>query len=113
MTADINLQTASSVTKTFAAAVAVIGIGVGAVHWLTLGFSAWTTEAARRLTWESYPGRVPAVVVEGPGLSAQPLPALFLTGDDPTLVDFVYTNCESVCSALGSVFQRAQSAVEK
>lgn len=96
---------------TLAAALLVALLAFGAAHWLTLGFEVWTAEGARRLAWARQPVAVPDVIVEGPGLAAQPLGALLAQGSGATIVDFVYTRCETVCSALGGVFQQAQGTL--
>jgi protein SCO1/2 len=54
---------------------------------------------------------VPPVTVEGPGIAAQSLPTLLAQGGGVTLVDFVYTRCQTVCLSLGSSFQQLQAAL--
>lgn len=99
----------TSIPRTLASTLAVVLLAFAAAHWLTLGFEVWTTEGARRLAWARAPATVPDVLVEGPGVAAQSLVALLAQGG-PTLVDFIYTRCETVCSASGTVFQQAQAA---
>jgi protein SCO1/2 len=36
---------------------------------------------------------------------------LFSDGGTPTIVDFIYTRCVSVCTTLGSVFQQMQASI--
>jgi len=55
---------------------------------------------------------MPAVTVDGPGIAAQPLPALLAHAGGATLVDFVYTRCQTVCLSMGSSFQQLQAALQ-
>lgn len=80
--------------------------------WLTHGFQAWTEEDARRLEVALQPVAVPAVEVEGPGVAPRDLRALVGNGRDVTVVEFIYTHCETVCLALGSTFQQMQAALQ-
>ena len=50
--------------------------------------------------------------MEGPGIASQPLPALLAQGGGITMVDFVYTRCQTVCLSLGSSFQQMQAALQ-
>lgn len=102
---------AISIARTAGATLSVIALAFAAAHWLSLGFEVWTAEGARRLAWVRQPAAVPEVVVESPGLQAQPLAGLLSQDGRATLVDFVYTRCETVCSALGGAFQQAQAAI--
>ena len=89
--------------------------GYASAHWLTHDFQVWTAEGARRLEVALQPVDTPPVLIDGPGLAAQPLPA-WLRGADGgagavTLVDFIYTRCQTVCLTLGSSFQQMQAAL--
>ena len=86
--------------------------GYASASWLTHDFQVWTAEGARRLTVALQPVPVPPVVVEGPGIAAQPLPDLLAHGGGVTVVDFVYTRCQTVCLSLGSSFQQLQAALQ-
>lgn len=78
--------------------------------WLTQDFQAWTAEGVRRLQVARAPVPAPSVAIEGPGVAAGDLRALLARGD-VTLVEFIYTRCETVCLALGGVFQQMQAAL--
>ena len=80
--------------------------------WLTHDFQIWTAEGARRLEVAQQPVPAPPVTVEGPGIAAQPLTTLLAKGRGITLVDFIYTRCQTVCLSLGSSFQQLQSALQ-
>ena len=87
--------------------------GYFAAAWITEDFRVWTAEGARRLEVLERPVMAPAIRMLEPGDSAGTmLPALL--ADDAggaTIVDFIYTRCESVCSALGTGFQQLQQAI--
>ncbi len=86
--------------------------GYASAAWLTHDFQVWTAEGARRLEVAQHPVPVPPVTVEGPGIAAQSLPTLLAQGGGVTLVDFVYTRCQTVCLSLGSSFQQLQAALQ-
>ena len=85
--------------------------GWAAASWLTYGFQAWTDEGARRLEVALHPVTAPPITVQGPGLSGS-LPALLGEDGGVTIVDFIYTHCETVCLTLGSSFQQLQAALQ-
>ena len=87
--------------------------GYTSAAWLTHDFQVWTAEGARRLEIALAPRAAPAVAVEGSGVRPQPLPQLLADGQSVTIVDFVYTRCQTVCLSLGSVFQQLQAALQE
>ena len=93
-----------------ASALLLLG-GWAAASWLTYGFQAWTDEGARRLEVALRPVAAPAVTVQGPGTSTR-LPTLLAEGGGATVVDFIYTQCQTVCLSLGSSFQQLQAALQ-
>ena len=86
--------------------------GYASAAWLTHDFQVWTAEGARRLEVALQPIAAPPVQIDGPGLAAQPLPQLLADGQSVTLVDFVYTRCQTVCLSLGSVYQQMQTTLQ-
>ena len=80
--------------------------------WLTHDFQVWTAEGARRLEVALTPVATPAVQVDGPGMAAQSLAHYLADGQSVTLVDFVYTRCQTVCLALGSTYQQMQNTLQ-
>lgn len=86
--------------------------GYASAAWLTHDFQVWTAEGARRLEVALSPVAAPPVDIEGPGVAAQSLPQLLADGRSVTIVDFVYTRCQTVCLSLGSVFQQMQAALQ-
>ncbi len=93
-----------------ASALLLLG-GWATASWITYGFQAWTDEGARRLEVALRPIPAPAVSVQGPGLTSS-LPALLGEDGGVTIVDFIYTHCETVCLTLGSSFQQLQAALQ-
>lgn len=87
--------------------------GYAAAAWLTHDFQVWTAEGARRLEVALQPVPAPAVKVEGPGITAQALSQHLADGKSVTLVDFVYTRCQTVCLAMGSSFQQMQRVLQE
>lgn len=93
-----------------ACVVLALGAGFGA-DWLTHGFQVWTAEGARRLEVLQQPIAAPAVRIEGPEVAERDLRQLLAGNGHVTIVDFVYTHCESLCLALGNSFQQMQAAL--
>jgi protein SCO1/2 len=86
--------------------------GYAAAAWLTHDFQVWTAEGARRLEVALQPVSAPAVAIDGPGIAPQALSRHLADGETVTLVDFVYTRCQSVCLAMGSSFQQMQQQLQ-
>ena len=84
-----------------------------AAAWLTHGFQVWTAEGARRLEVALQPVPAPAVAIDGPGIAPQTLSQHLADGQSVTLVDFVYTGCQSICLAMGSSFQQMQQVLRE
>ena len=94
-----------------AVACIVPAIGAYAVAaWLTHDFQVWTAEGARRHEVALTLVPAPAIGVAGPGVApGRRLPELIADGRSVTIVDFIYTRCETVCLSLGSTFQQPTS----
>ena len=80
--------------------------------WLTHDFQVWTAEGARRLEVALLPVATPAVEVQAAAGPAQPLRQMLADGQTVTIVDFVYTRCQTVCLALGSTYQQMQASLQ-
>ncbi|MBS0509151.1 MAG: SCO family protein [Proteobacteria bacterium] len=93
-----------------ASALLLLG-GWAAAGWLTYDYQVWTDEGARRLEVALRPVAAPSVAVQGPGLDGS-LPALLGADGGVTIVDFIYTHCETVCLSLGSSFQQMQAVLQ-
>lgn len=96
--------------RTLLPCAAMLWAAYAGAAWLTQDFQAWTAEGVRRLQVARAPVPAPAVAIEGPGVAAGDLRALLARGD-VTVVEFIYTRCETVCLALGGVFQQMQAAL--
>lgn len=81
--------------------------------WLTHDFQVWTAEGARRLEVALQPVATPPVQVDGAGIAPQPLPQWLAAPGRVTIVDFIYTRCQTVCLALGSSFQQMQVSLQQ
>jgi protein SCO1/2 len=97
--------------RTAAATLVLAALAYASAAWLTMDFQVWTAEGARRLAVLRSPVAAPAVEMRGPDTQAQPLPALLHGLGTATIVDFMYTRCMTVCSALGGTFQQLQDAL--
>lgn len=86
--------------------------GYASAVWLTHDFQVWTAEGARRLDVALQPLAVPAVVVDGPGLAPQSLARWLAAPGAVTVVDFIYTRCQTVCLSLGSSFAQMQASLQ-
>lgn len=91
---------------------ALLLCGWAAASWLTYDFQVWTDEGARRLEVALRPVEAPSVEVQGPGVNASGLPALLATGESVTVVDFIYTHCQTICLSLGGTFQQLQAKLQ-
>jgi protein SCO1 len=81
----------------------VIAAGVAVLSWETDGFRVVTTEGARRMAVEHNPPAVPGVVLidqDGNRFSPDTYRGRVL------LVDFIYTDCPTICGVLGNDFGR-------
>lgn len=92
--------------------IALLWAAYAGAERLTHGFQAWTAEGARRLEVARSPVTAPAVPVQGPGVAAPDLRALLANGRDATVVEFIYTRCETLCLAGGAIFQQMQEALQ-
>ncbi len=97
--------------RTVAAVSLIVALGIAAFAGVTDGFSVLTSEAARRLAVRKHPLAVPDVRMVDEQGTMQSLRALLARDGRVTLVDFIYTRCNSICSVLGDEFQQLQRAV--
>jgi len=94
-----------SARRTAVAATFVAVTGLAVAHTVTDGFEAYTLESARRLHALRSATPIPNLPLEladGGHVSLSHLHGRVL------LVDFIYTNCQTYCVALGSVYARLQ-----
>lgn len=93
--------------RTLLALLCVALAGGSALVLTTDGLRAFTSEDARRLEVSEAPVQLPVLEV----LGADGRPVSLSDPDRVTLLDFVYTRCETVCRALGSEFQQLQTEI--
>lgn len=79
-----------------------------AVAEISDGFRVLTSESARRLRVLDERPRLPDATLLDAGASELGLHAGLAADGRVTLVDFIYTRCETLCTALGSEFQQLQ-----
>lgn len=94
-----------SAKRTAVAATLAFAVGLTVAHSATDGFSAYTLESARRLHALRTPEPVPPLALDladGGRTTLLDIPGRVL------LVDFIYTRCETYCTALGSVYAQLQ-----
>lgn len=92
---------------------ALLGAAYAGGDWLTHGFQVWTAEGARRLEVALAPVPVPAFAVEGPDVAERDLRGLLANGRDVSIVEFFYSNCQTVCLVQGTVFQQMQATLQQ
>ena len=91
--------------RTAAASMLALAAGVTAVHLATDGFQAFTLETARRLEALRSPTPLPSY----PLLLADGSPGSLADWRGKVVVlDFFYSRCDTVCSALGGAFGHLQ-----
>lgn len=94
--------------KTLVASVIVVLLGIWAVALMTGGFELLTSEQARRLDIKRRQPVVPDVRLTDQSGGAHRFSGWVQEQNKFLIVDFIYTNCQSLCRALGSEFQQLQ-----
>jgi protein SCO1 len=99
-----------SFLRTVPASAVALAAGIAALAVATQGFSAFTTETARRLAVSRHPVPVPPVLVQNQTGARFSLSAL---RGRWVIVDFVYTRCEDQCEVLDANFARLETLLAK
>lgn len=94
-----------AVLRTLLASVLLLAIGGFALSAATDRFRAFTSESARRIDARENTVAIPDVTLET--ASGTPIDLTDLRGKW-LLVDFIYTRCQTYCSALGGEFAQLQ-----
>lgn len=87
------------------ASLLILAAGIAVLSLATDGFSAFTTETARRVDVRRHPRALPAVplqTADGRRVTFDALRGRWV------LVDFIYTRCPTYCSVQGNEFARLQ-----
>lgn len=98
--------------KTIVALLLVLAAGFGAIYQGTDGFQALTTEAARRLAIAREPRLLPPAIIEFASGDPQTLAQALRSDGRITIVNFIYTRCNTICSVMGSEFQQLQRELQ-
>lgn len=94
-----------------AALLLVLALGIAAIYQVTDGFRIVTSEQARRLSIAEQPRAIPDVAIRfESGATASLLQALRSDGRT-TVINFIYTRCNAVCSVMGNQFQQLQKSI--
>ncbi|NMM36945.1 MAG: SCO family protein [Glaciimonas sp.] len=97
--------------KMLAVLLLVLGFGIGAFYQVTDGFRVVTSEQSRRLSIAERPRLIPDTVIRfETGATASLVQALRSDGRT-TIVNFIYTRCNTVCSVMGNEFQQLQQTI--
>lgn len=110
--------TTTSLMPTLAVCAVVLGAAAGAIGHLTRGFELWTFEDLRRDQVSRGELRAtPTSLVNADGASMKAFGTAPRGGSTPRpavyVVDFIYTNCVSVCQTLGAELYRMQEALRR
>jgi protein SCO1/2 len=91
--------------RSLLASLLILAAGIAVLSLATDGFSAFTTETARRIDVRDHPRAVPDVALQtadGQRIDFESLRGRWV------LVDFIYTRCMTYCSVQGGAFARLQ-----
>ncbi len=99
--------------RLLAAILLVCGLGLGAIYLQTDGFTAFTTEAARRADVLRHPRVMPESPLRGSSGASTTLLGTLRSDGRVAIVNFVYTRCFSICLAMGSQFQQLQAQIQR
>jgi protein SCO1/2 len=95
-------------TKTFSASLALLLAGFMAIGQATDLGHAFTTETLRREQVARQPRALPAFTLRDATGRSTTLQQLLAADGRVQIVDFVYTRCMTVCTALGATYQQLQ-----
>lgn len=97
--------------RLLACLIVVCALGFGALYHLTVGYTALTSEQARRNDVAQHPRQLSDVMVTTPGASHTSLLELMQQDGRYLLVNFIYTRCITLCLAMGAEMQQIQDAI--
>lgn len=101
----------NAAVKTIIAALLVFIAGITAIYRVTDGFSVVTTEDGRRLSIVENPRQMPDAPIQYETGGTQPLMQALAADGRVTIIAFMYTRCNAICSALGTEFQQLQETI--
>lgn len=97
--------------KTFGASLCALFIGLAVILAATDRGHAFTTETLRRGEVARAPRFIPDFALQDGAGQKTSLHRLLAADGRVWIVDFVYTRCQTVCNALGSVYQQLQQQI--
>jgi len=97
--------------RTLFATLLVLLTCLAAAYSATGGFRDWTTEAARRAAIARRPLALPATPLQFADGSRARLDQWLAPPRPATIVGFIYTRCNSLCTILGDEFQQLQTEI--
>jgi len=97
---------------TFAASTVVLLAGLTLLLYATEQGSAFTTEALRRSQVERAPQALPDLALLDADGTRHNLHVWLKASQKVWVVDFIYTRCQTVCSAQGATYQQLQTKLE-
>jgi protein SCO1 len=104
-------QNADGLLKTFGASLLALLAGLAMIFSTTDQGQAFTTETLRRSQVNRAPQATPDLsLIDAEGRSSTLRDVLAKDGR-VWIVDFVYTQCQTVCSSLGSIYQQLQADI--
>lgn len=98
--------------KTFAAATLVLVVSLAVLLAATGGGQSFTTESLRRQLVSQQAERIEPFDITLSNGQRTSLNAVLGANGKVWLVDFVYTRCQTLCTALGSIYQQLQAQIE-
>lgn len=98
--------------KMFTALLLVLAAGIGAMYHGTDSFQALTTETARRQAIARAPRLLPAATLQFASGQRQSLSQALQADGRITIVNFIYTRCNAICSVMGTEFQQLQRSLQ-
>ena len=96
---------------TLLAAAAVVIFGTLAIYEVTLGLRVVSTEDGRRLEIAQTPRALPFATLDWPARPA--LADVVRIDGRVSIITFIYTSCNAICSALGSELQQMQATISR
>lgn len=95
--------------RTALASSLLLALAVAAVLWLTMGLRVFTAEQARRLYVQTQQPLLPQTRLIDAAGQTHALRRWVQADGRVWIVDFIYTRCQTLCSALGTQYQRIQN----
>lgn len=99
--------------RTTLASFLLLGLTLAATLWLTMGFHAFTAEQGRRLYVAAHQPPVPRIELIDAAGQSHTLRDWAQTRDRAWIVTFFYSRCQTLCTVLGTQYQRIQAELRQ